>query len=385
HELSAILEDAPTADGAPPADVLKRMDEKAAAVVEAFRELELRYVAASRFEADVDLPSLWMETIASLAVPYPDARLRLELLGRLQRISAKFLAESEGFAGAAASTSPAGDFIDEVTAGPPPATDDGKIRRWGRRWGEGMAAVLGQQYFAESQTSADLETYDQLQHRLETFEVEEQWWDSLTAVADQLARRTWLREQVVTDRLDAAATAPGGEVVGPLAAANRLIRATPYLPAARVLKPQPIVTARDRYGWLSAANEYRRSLLTNFFLGQAARTRADHWFEADPAAVPFYVAAGARFTDDARLVAAAPSQRQAVETAAAWWKQSGRIEVRGPAETLFTTEQSLTLRYELAPADGAWTPPGLPKIWATADAVLTLAKPTPSAPAPDAP
>lgn len=204
-----------------------------------------------------------------------------------------------------------------------------------------------------------VETFEEVQHRLRVFSVEENWWDSLTVAGEQLGRR-WRRIGPAIEALTAQSqhVVPWADRRPLLAQSNRLCRLIAAAPAA-MLTTDP-------------AGLYRRLTTAQLLLWQAQRCWMDHWYAEDSKAVPYYRVAGNIYLDDAgRLTRPDPELDR-------WRKklsQPGNLVLQGVARLDLTTEVQRELDFVVQPAPGADVPPGMPVLWITTGQGLASAVP----------
>lgn len=340
---------APGADSLRAEDpVLREIDERASVVAASFNSLESRYLEAWRRYADVDLPLLWREAEAALAVPYLDPALRMRLIEHSRRISRRFLVET-------AQAEVAGPAVGQRES------LDWSIER-GKNQGQMALAVLGRKWFDECQ-GARLENFEQVEHRLNTFSVEQEWWKSLAVAGEQLGYRFRALSGEV-DKLFAAARRQQGE--DGLFGLRRAVRLTRLLGGVDVLDAMP-----------GPLTEQRRRRAATELVAQADRTARQHWTLEDSPTEPYYRQAGTLYLDDAMGLDPEPSGAGPVHEARARLSAPGQLNFDGPGELSITSEQNLSVVYRLTPAADAWIPEGYAAIWVNPGADLTLETPAP--------
>jgi hypothetical protein len=284
----------------------------------------------------------WLEAEAALAVPFPDSDLRRRLIDNDRAIEGQLARKGADRA-----------F---------PVNPDMQRRAamdQARRQGRAALAVLGRRLFDEQAADRGGEKYDLVEHRLEVFTVEQNWWESLDRAGEQVGRR-WRRLAA-----DAAARLGEGRQED-LARARAALRDADRL-ARRIdgaAEPDWEAEPADRLLRLSAHD---------LLLWQARRTLEDHWFGEN--GEPYYQKAGLAYVEDARrLVAPAQAARGALP-AEEELNRPGRLAL-GPAGRLaLTSETELPFECTLAPEPGAYVPPGLPSFRLEAGPAVTAAFP----------
>lgn len=225
------------------------------------------------------------------------------------------------------------------------------------------AAITGQNSAngTSSVTGGAVETFEEIQHRLRVFSVEENWWDSLTVAGEQIGQR-WRHIvpaiQALTTQSQHAADWQSRRPL--LEQADRLCRIVPGA-AATLLSNDP-------------PGQYRRLTTAQLLLWQAQRCWLNHWYSENPQAMPYYrVAGGVYLEDAARLTRPDPQLDR-------WRKklnQSGGLVLSTDARIDLTTELERDLEFVVQPAPGADVPPGMPVLWINTGEGLTSAVPSP--------
>ncbi len=351
-----LLHEPIPAGASPPPDSLVAQAQRVATT---FGQVEQRFehvveaLTAARTLTPTEALSVWLDTESVLALPFVDPARRMSLLNRQHELSLR--------------------LAQDGSSSPSLAEDDSAsklFRRQARREGDMALAVLGQQWFdqlAEPLQENQLQT----RHRLEVFGVEEKWWQSL-ALAGQRIGQQFQRMPVAIKRLRAPEPrADLAQYRHAMLEADGLVRLLePALTLPRGFDP---------------AGECRRLQRAEFFLGQARRTLADHWFDESPTAEPYFRAAGRLFLADARSQLLATSGgRVAVNSPATVALFAGldhRLNLPGElivvdAATqvpILTSEQQFERQYRLVPSTkDDWLPAGNPVLWLQSSSGLRL-------------
>ncbi len=353
HQLVCLLESSDAAwisrappvaaEGLPPRSLIQQTQ----VVRQAFAELEdaltQRWVALA--DADVGLPGVWRDIDDALVVPMLDDHLRSRLLRNRLRTARQLLIKT--------SQQP----VSYTAVSPRQQTD--RVKTTARRQGRMALAVLGRRWFDLCKVD-ELETYEQVRHRLDVFAVEEDWETSLTAAGNQIRQRWQQMPGTIKASVATSRTADRPQAHELLQTAARLGRQVDG-PASLALADNP-------------ADAYRRLLLQDLLLWQTERTFNDHWFAEDPSAEPYYREAGLAFLSDAECL---DPHTKAIQQWRAKLDQPGTLVLKVPPQLELTSEQRVRVACRLEPAKGAFVPPGFPVVWVEPGKLLRLVDPEP--------
>lgn len=253
-------------------------------------------------------------------------------------------------------------WVQSGLSGPTPAEIPDEEQRdrthqMAARRGRLALAALGQSWFdqplAEGQPRR--ETFEQTLHRLNTFTVDEQGWQSLAAAGRQIGERYRALAPAIRGAVGAATSATWDGALADLGSADQWLRQ---------LRAD---TGRD----ICRPNLLRSLLLQRFLLWQAQRTWLDHWWSDDDSE-PYYRVAGNLYLADAeRLGAPLP----AVAKARGQLQADGALAWSVPAGQSLTSELRLEIIGRLTASPGATVPPGAPTVWADTQGPLALVVP----------
>ncbi|MEQ8790289.1 MAG: hypothetical protein RIC55_28595 [Pirellulaceae bacterium] len=228
----------------------------------------------------------WREVRHALLVPPSDWRLRMKMLeeGR-RRTRQQLLDDHRRRSNAAPLEASASSKVESVRADA--AQQEQRVMRSAHWQGRLALAMLGRRVFEES-SNPNWETYDQVRHRLDVFEVEQQWWKSLTAAGRQIQNRwNWMPNEIQA-MVRRAPKADDKQSLASLRIADCLARRIDGAQAA-ALEVKPAV-------------DYRRRRLHDLTLFQADRALGDRWYALDPHAEPYFRHAGLSYLADAQLL-----------------------------------------------------------------------------------
>ncbi|MFO0899135.1 MAG: hypothetical protein U0836_17050 [Pirellulales bacterium] len=225
------------------------------------------------------------------------------------------------------------------------------------RRGRLALAALGQAWFDRPAAAGEArrETYEQTLHRLNTFTVDDEGWQSLAAAGRQIGQRYRALAPAIRTAVGAATSATWSGALADLTSADRWLRQLRADTGRDVCRP----------------NLLRALLLQRFLLWQAERTWLDHWWSEDDGE-PYYRVAGNLFLADAeRLGAPLPSLAEAH----AQLQAPGELAWSVPEGQSLTSEPRLEVVGRLTAAPGATVPPGAPTVWAAVHGPLALVAP----------
>lgn len=343
HQLAELLETAgpvPQPGTAPEQAISEQIQQLAGLstdIHQSYQKIEQSYQDYWTDLSNVDSPTLFFEAQAALEVPFPDPQLRLQLINYMCKTSRDLL-------------------LSAATSNVVPPSDAKEYVRnaamfWARRQGLMALATLGTKWFAAC-PGDNLETYDQVTRRLNTFQVDTQWWKSLTAAGQQVAIRIQQMPLVINtlqenfrkqDMTAAAASLQQADLL------SRLLDGT---------------GAGDLTAANSPAQDYRYWLVRELVLWQAKQTFAAHWFSLDPNSEPYYRFAGLVYLDDAWRFAASDGAQKEVRVVQQMINQPSELSLTGPQEIVVTSEQQFTSEYSVATSSGEQQIPGYPTMWA---------------------
>lgn len=293
--------------------------------------------------AAVETPDTYVNATMALAVPQGDPEFRMRVLASKRRASRKLLID--------ANVQPAP--VSLVTAEYQRSLAKSMARREGRL----ALAVLGERWFDACQGN-NFESYDQVSHRLEVFEVEENWWDSLAIAGDQVQQR-WLRMPATMQKLvDESKHNDRATAETMLCHADLLSRKVAGTPAAQ-MSTDP-------------AELFRNLQLQGLIIWQAKRSFSDHWFSIDPNQQPYYQRVGTVYLNDAQRL---DSHWDDIAALRKKLLAPGTIELLGPSQFDVTTQKQFFLNYKLQASEGAEIPLGYPVVWFEANKDLQLVEP----------
>ncbi|MFO0947237.1 MAG: hypothetical protein U1D30_15050 [Planctomycetota bacterium] len=326
-------------------DILRSVEEQSQIVEGYFQELESRYLEVWREFADVSLPSLWSDAENALSVPYLDPDFRMRLITHSRRISRQFLIQ----------TAASSRLAPSVTV----ADNRAEVQQSAQRHGLMAMALLGRTWFNET-PGTGLENFDQVEHRLNNFLVEEQWWESLAIAGDQIGLR-WSGMPAQIDQWSTKFRRGGSDARVTLSRTVDLTRRLPGSAQLAVSK-NPVL-------------DLRKLLIGELLLWQAQRTLNQHWFAETENTEPYYRTAGLLYTDDAMNLLADFGEQQTVTDMVRALNAPGDLEFSSPGSLDITSQQETFAEISLRPAAGANIPPGYPVVSAQVGANLTLESP----------
>ena len=352
HRLAAQLEPRADDPNKPTAVDVKTLSATAEALQKRFNELHGDWLESWRETDVINSPAALHAAEAALAVPVPNAALRLRLIANRRRISRDLLM------GAAQLDAKSAAVSEDA------ARDQAKAQAG--RQGRMAIACLGSRWFDEARQPV---TFAELRHHLEVFAAESQWWhSSITEMGEAVGRRCRQLPVEIDARLQAAralsvkADSARPAILAQLRDADRLARIIPGAAVTHIQAGNP-------------SDLYRRWLAQDLLLTQAQRTMEDHWYAEADGVMPYFRAAGQRYLADAETLA--PGQ-VVVKDLQDKFKLPGELELRGPATLVGTSEQRLGAEYRLVPAGNALVPDGQPVLWVETDKALQALAPEPN-------
>jgi len=232
-----------------------------------------------------------------------------------------------------------------------------RVHQIAARRGKLALAALGRVWFDRplADGQAQRETFEQTQHRLDTFAVDEQGWVSLAVAGRQIGERYRALSPAVQTAVSAATSATWD------GAWQDLTNADLWLRQLRA----------DTGGAVCRPNLLRALLLQRFLMWQAQRTWLDHWWSED-GSEPYYRVAGDLYLADAERLGAPLSE---VSKTRSQLHAPGGLAWNVPAGQSLTSEPRLEIIGRLTAAADASSPPGSPTVWANTQGPLDLQAP----------
>lgn len=181
-----------------------------------------------------------------------------------------------------------GNLFAEPTTPPNQAESQRRVQTSARVRGELALAMFGPQMFTETASESDL-TWEQAQHLLNIFAVEEDWRQSLAELGRQIAARWQVLPTKAEQSLDSQ-LANSTTISAVCVQADSWSRATPPALAEQLT---------DR-----VSRDLQRMRLMLYLLWEAQRTLTDHWSGPNDEMEPYYRALASALVLDAQRVAA---------------------------------------------------------------------------------
>jgi hypothetical protein len=346
ERLDNLQPDQPDGAAAAAAPRSGNLADHAALVRRSYDETRQRLCRWWQELSSAEVPSVWHEADAALLVPHRDWQLRMKLLANKRRTSRRLFAETAQQSWVKA-TGRAASNGDTLQAASPSARIQGRL----------ALAVLGRRWF-DACGGPGLETFDQVSHRLDVFQVEQDGQHSLAKAGEQIALR-WRQLPLTIEKLVAdSGSAPRANALALLEQADRLTRQIDGLDV-HSLAADPVAACR-------------RLRMQGLLVWQAGRTLADHWYGEDPQGTPYYQVAGASWLNDAQQL---DTHADAVTAIRQRYADSRPLTLAGSPRMQLTTQlrQEVIYRIEAGQAD----PSGFPVLWVEASAGLDLESPDP--------
>ncbi len=316
-------------------------------------ELIDQYHTLATSIATGDTPPHWHTVHSALKVPHHDWRSRLKLLARSRQMTRRMLEKHEdGDSGDMAEAVMQHDRAESRLA------DAHHRAMTTARWQGRMAlATLGRQVFAQPLSGAE-DTYEQLLHRLNVFEVEQNWWKSVIVAGDEIfARFANLPEQIEALLRESDSTDPDN-LRAALVTADRLVRQIDGA-EARQLTTKPAVL-------------FRRLRMHDLMVFLAQRTIDGHWFDVDPSSEPYFRRAASAYLNDAQRLY---PESEAVAKCRDRLTNSGGLRFDEIQPLHLMSQKRLVLDYQIQSTSDQILPTGFPVSWLTAGAGLELVEP----------
>lgn len=329
----------------------RNLAEQAALVHRSYEDARGRLCAWWQELSSAEVPSVWHEADAALLVPHRDPQLRMKLIVNKRRTSRRLFIETAQQSWRRTKSQRdqiAGNETAAARTSPPAAA---------RQQGELALSVLGPRWFDACNVSPK-ETFEQVQHRLDVYQVEEQWQASLARAGDQIAQRWRLLPVAINKLVASAGGAPRTEALQLLERAERLTRLADG-PEAQALAGDPVTACR-------------RLRMQDLLLWQARRTLADHWYSEDPQAAPYFRLAGSIWLGDAQQLDA---HVKAVAAMRQKYTEAKPLSLAGCERLQFTTQLRQEVTYRLD--GGCASAAGFPVVWVVPAAELDIEAPTP--------
>lgn len=330
----------------------RNLAEQAALVRRSYDDARSRLCGWWQELSSAEVPSVWHEADAALLVPHRDPQLRMKLVLNKRRTSRRLFIETAHHTWRKAAGSRSGDSAASegmVQKPVPPAS--------ARRQGEMALAVLGQRWFDACQVTPK-ETFEQVRHRLDVYQVEEQWQASLARAGYQISQRWRLLPIAINKLVADANNAERAEALRLLEQADRLTRLVDG-PEAQALTGDPVTTCR-------------RLRMQDLLLWQAQRTLADRWYSEDPQVEPYFRLAGATWLNDAQQLDA---HVKAVAAVRQKYSEAKPLTLTGCERLRLTTQLRQELVYRLE--GGSLLAAGFPVVWVAPSTDLEIEAPAP--------
>ncbi len=216
----------------------------------------------------VNLPSVWHEADAALAMPLLDPETRLRLRNTRRQISWRFYTES---------LQAGNDLLSEATMR--------QRSDWtGNRVGRILLATLGKSEVDHPRPQVELESYDRLAYRLNTFPAESEGWRSLLAVSVSLAQLWPTLAEQINVACETGLRSQEEAGYRELQRAEALAHIIDAAATGRMSYHPTDILRRDRVGRLMVL--------------QAQRTWQEHWQSLSANDVPYYRRAGRLYLTD---------------------------------------------------------------------------------------
>lgn len=308
-----------------------------------------RYAELAKKMATGQAPPQPLSLQRALTVPHADWALRSQLLTRLQ----------EAMTVEAVDSTPPGQ-----EPGATQSNNDGLQKTWRKlalkssNWqGRLSLAMLGRWAFA-GYRGPDDETYDQVAHRLELLEVEQDWWKSCTVAGEQIGRHYAGLPEMIRRAVRKPEGQSGSQTRVALRTADMLARQVDGAQAAKLpAKPAAL---------------YRRYMIHQVALLLAQRTLDDHWFALEPEDEPYFLRAATAYVNDAQRIFPKSSLSKAMSQKL---RDAVPFEISQVQPIELTTQHRLQLRYQILSAKRKATINGLPVSWLQCGPGLHLIEP----------
>ncbi|QDU95982.1 vWA domain-containing protein [Lignipirellula cremea] len=334
-------------DEAPPASFVDPQPQSLAARADLVRRqltaMHSSYARNARSVVSGRSDDIWQEAGSALMVPLGTMPERTQLW------------EARRSANGAMPATMAAQCAVNRMATPPPISETTK--RNAARQGRLALAMLGPKNF-DLVKGKDWENFQQVQRRVEVFDVEQQWWESLARAGEQIRGRYLELPAWVASTKENADHETREKMIAETTNASAV---------CRLISDAATVT-------VNAPRTLRKLLLQDLLLWQADRTWRDHWSAQDPNAEPYYRTAGLTFLDDARQL---DSHHQELNALQQKLQQNGVLAFATPSRLDLTSQQQLEVACQLEPGPGAALPPGYPTVWVEAGDSLNLVSPAP--------
>jgi hypothetical protein len=346
HRLEAELQtlQRSTPDlGAIDAAASAHLAQEAAAINSARAEFERHVTMQWESLAGAASPDGWRDLEEALASPLVPWELRSRLLDARVRVSRALWLQS--------------GLTDAATVGVPAEEQVQRAHQIAARRGKLALAALGREWFdrplAEGQSQR--ETFEQTEHRLDTFAVDDQGWTSLAAAGRQIGERYRALVPAIQAAVNSSTSATWSGAWQDLASADLWLRQLRADTGDEVCRP----------------NLLRALLLQRFLLWQTQRTWLDHWWSEDDGE-PYYRVAGDLYLADAERLGAPLTEVGQTRTQL---HAAGNLAWSVPTGQSLTSEPRLEFIGRLTAASGATSPPGAPTVWASTQGPLELQAP----------
>ena len=320
-------------------------------VVLAFDELTRSHHQQAVAMANGESPAHWRAAQRVLRVPHHDWRSRLKVMARSRDMMRRSLAEQQVEQARLAASA-------EDESQPASADDLRRRAMAASRWHGRLAlAELGRDVFALSQADAG-DTFDQVRHRLDVFEVEQSWWTSVLAAGDELHVRFSALPRRIDEPLKKTDGSDSPQRRQALVTAARLVRL--------------IDGAQAQQLTIQPAALLRRLQSHDLAVFLAQRTLDDHWSGLEPGSEPYFRRAALAYLNDAQRL---NPQSSAVGQCRDRINAAGGLQFAPLAPLNLTTQQRVRLDFQLQASQGKEFAAGFPVSWLSSGDGLTLVDP----------
>lgn len=341
HKLGSLLTE-PVSKASVEEQVVSEIKSRANMVTDGLGKVETVLQKNWKILASADSPQTWCELHNALQVPQNDPKLRVQLLTSLAQTEQRLETES------------AQPLARSVLVQQPTKFTKLAVQAQGRM----ALATLGRAGF-EAPTGQAGGAYDELQHRLRVFAVEEAWWQSV-AIAGQQIGRAWCRlPKTIDAQLKAAQRGDRADALKVLPIAAELSRLLPSSLSLQVTQEPAAVR--------------RRAELQELLEWQAMRTFTDHWYAELPDAMAYYRVAATGYLDDVDVLLnrwhASQGMRQKIAVV-------GGLTFLTAKRVDMSSQPTIQVPVQLAVTDNGQLPSGFPVVWFEAEKSLTLGNST---------
>ncbi len=341
HQLGKTVDARSSEDEA--AAYLRTVAKQTNQVADALKQFEQTLEENWLMMVSPDSPQAWCDMRDALRVPQKERSLRVKLLQRLEQTELQLAAEP---------------LKERSRPSHITSKQQTKHAQWAARAEGRMAlAVLGRESYGMLRSEKQL-SYDEAEHCLDVFSVEEKWWQTV-AKAGRAVGVAWSQAPQIADgKSRAVAKADEQKGIPLLAEAESLSRLLPGYAALTVVA--------------EPAEAAHRARLRELLQWQAQRTWEDHWYAERPDAAPYYrVAADAYLNDAAILFDKWPVDKPLQQRVAA----QGGLQFVVTDGLDVSSQRRVEVPVQLAAAKGADVPEGFPVVWFDVGTSLQLLQP----------